>query len=368
MHNPQKPHLNVMKRVLCYLRGTTDLGLQLFQSTTSQHIAYSDTDLADYPATRRSTSGNCVFLGDNLLTWSSKRHDTLSRFSAEAEYHGVANVVAETSWIRNLLLENDLDENLKQNELLKNRILEASLAKDIKNLVITSCVEIRNKDLHDETERISKELKDVSNESKTADAVCNDSFEVTQELSKRIVELEKDLSKFEAKRKPPAEKLLITSQLSNSLFTPNIVVKNDLLKPVTTQSLPKNEKDQLLKQIASLESKLASQDIRSCQKEYHELRTSYNALKVKFDSLNRKRRALVFILEIALLFLRFESEDKDDSLCFPKMPSITMHSIFTYGKLKSLTSQSLNCVLNAFDFPSISVAFSLQDKDAMRVD
>ncbi|GKC45720.1 ribulose-1,5-bisphosphate carboxylase/oxygenase large subunit, partial [Tanacetum coccineum] len=37
------------------------------------------------------------------MTWSSKRQDTLSRSSAEAEYRGVANVVAETSWIRNLL-------------------------------------------------------------------------------------------------------------------------------------------------------------------------------------------------------------------------------------------------------------------------
>nr|GEV24600.1 ribonuclease H-like domain-containing protein [Tanacetum cinerariifolium] len=84
---------------------TTDLGLQLFRSTTSQLIAYSDADWAGCPATRRSTSGYYVFLGDNLLTWSSKRQDTLSRFSTEAEYRGVANVVAETSWIRNLLRE-----------------------------------------------------------------------------------------------------------------------------------------------------------------------------------------------------------------------------------------------------------------------
>nr|GEU85985.1 hypothetical protein [Tanacetum cinerariifolium] len=78
-------------------------------------------------------------------------------------------------------------------------------------------------------------------------------------------------------------------------------------------------------------------------------------------------RALVFILEIAPLFLGFESGDKDDSLCLPKMPSITIHSIFAYEKLKSLTNQPLNCVLNAFDFPHIRAAFSLQDKDVGRV-
>nr|GEW85305.1 hypothetical protein [Tanacetum cinerariifolium] len=62
-------------------------------------------DWAGCPSTRRSTSGYCVFWGDNLLSWSSKRQQTISRFSAEAEYRSVANVVVETAWLRNLLRE-----------------------------------------------------------------------------------------------------------------------------------------------------------------------------------------------------------------------------------------------------------------------
>ncbi|GJW42187.1 ribonuclease H-like domain-containing protein, partial [Tanacetum coccineum] len=103
MLDPREPHLNAMKRVLRYLQGTTDLGLQLFWSTTSQLITYSNADWAGCLAMHRSTSGYYVFLGDNLLTWSSKRQDTLSRSSAKAEYRRVTNAVADTSWIRNLL-------------------------------------------------------------------------------------------------------------------------------------------------------------------------------------------------------------------------------------------------------------------------
>ncbi|GJR05788.1 ribonuclease H-like domain-containing protein [Tanacetum coccineum] len=86
-------------------RSLADFGLQLYASSTSSLVAYFDADWAGCLTTRRFTSGYCVFFEDNLLSWSCKRQHTLSRSSAEAEYRGVANVVAETTWLRNLLRE-----------------------------------------------------------------------------------------------------------------------------------------------------------------------------------------------------------------------------------------------------------------------
>ncbi|KAJ9551616.1 hypothetical protein OSB04_015661 [Centaurea solstitialis] len=105
MHAPWTSHFNALKRVLRYLKGTLDHGLHLYPSAPTRLVSYTDADWGGCPDTRRSTSGYCVFLGDNLISWSAKRQATLSRSSAEAEYRGVANVVAETCWLRNLLLE-----------------------------------------------------------------------------------------------------------------------------------------------------------------------------------------------------------------------------------------------------------------------
>ncbi|GKB22595.1 ribonuclease H-like domain-containing protein [Tanacetum coccineum] len=97
MHDPREPHLAALKRILRYVQGTLDLGLHLYVSSTTSLVGYTNADWASCPSTRRFTSGYCVFLGDNLLSWSVKRQHTLSRSSAEAEYRGVANVVAETA-------------------------------------------------------------------------------------------------------------------------------------------------------------------------------------------------------------------------------------------------------------------------------
>ncbi|GJZ61983.1 ribonuclease H-like domain-containing protein [Tanacetum coccineum] len=105
MHDPMEPHFAALKRILRYVRGTVDFGLQLYAFATTSLVGYTDADWAGCPFTRRSTSGYYDFLGDNLLSWSAKRQHTISRSSTEAEYRGVANVVVETAWLRNLLRE-----------------------------------------------------------------------------------------------------------------------------------------------------------------------------------------------------------------------------------------------------------------------
>jgi hypothetical protein len=105
MHAPREPHLAALKRIMRYICGTLHLGLLLRPCSQDSLVVYSDADWAGCPDTRKSTSGYVVFLGDNLVSWSSKRQVTVSRSSAKAEYRAVANAVAEATWLRQLLLE-----------------------------------------------------------------------------------------------------------------------------------------------------------------------------------------------------------------------------------------------------------------------
>jgi hypothetical protein len=105
MYDPRKPHLTVMKRVLRYLQGTPDYGLLLCRLSSSYLIVYTDADWPGCPDTHRSTSDYAMFLGDNLVSWSVKRQTVVSRSSAEAKYHAIANGVAEATWLRQLLHE-----------------------------------------------------------------------------------------------------------------------------------------------------------------------------------------------------------------------------------------------------------------------
>jgi hypothetical protein len=105
MHAPRDCHWVLVKRLLRYIRGITVDGLAIKASTNLELAAYSDVDWAGCPETQRSTSGFCIYLGDSLVSWSSKRQATVSHSSAEAEYWSVANTVAERCWLPQLVGE-----------------------------------------------------------------------------------------------------------------------------------------------------------------------------------------------------------------------------------------------------------------------
>nr|GEU45327.1 hypothetical protein [Tanacetum cinerariifolium] len=84
---PTEKHLTAVKRIFRYLKDTINMGLWYLKDTSFELTAFSDSDHAGYLDSRKSTSGGIQFLGgDKLVSWSSKKQDCTSMFSAEAEY------------------------------------------------------------------------------------------------------------------------------------------------------------------------------------------------------------------------------------------------------------------------------------------
>lgn len=104
MHQPTKTHWTAVKRILRYLKHTFDHGL-FYRPGPLKIEAYSDADYAGNPDDRHSTVGYCIYLGYNPVSWSAKKHRTISRSSTEAEYRQLAYTAAEISWVRSFFRE-----------------------------------------------------------------------------------------------------------------------------------------------------------------------------------------------------------------------------------------------------------------------
>ncbi|KAH9723455.1 retrovirus-related pol polyprotein from transposon RE1 [Citrus sinensis] len=102
---PTTLHWQACKRVLRYLQSTTHFGLQFFKSGSPSLTADSDADWGSDLDDRRSVGGYCVYLGSNLVSWSSKKQNIVSRSSAESEYRALALATSEVLWITYLLKE-----------------------------------------------------------------------------------------------------------------------------------------------------------------------------------------------------------------------------------------------------------------------
>ena len=105
LHAPTTAHLSAAKRILRYLKYTHSMGLSIRKSPSMLISCFSDADWAGCSDDRQSTGGFAVFLGPNLVSWSSRKQATVSRSSTESEYKALANGTAEVIWIQSVLGE-----------------------------------------------------------------------------------------------------------------------------------------------------------------------------------------------------------------------------------------------------------------------
>ncbi|KAM1070145.1 hypothetical protein TB1_002021 [Malus domestica] len=102
MQSPMVSHFTAVKRILRYLKGTLSVGMAYTRGDLTLK-AFSDADWAGDPNDRRSTTGLVIFLGNNPISWSSKKQNTVSRSSTEAEYRAMSTTSAELDWIQQVL-------------------------------------------------------------------------------------------------------------------------------------------------------------------------------------------------------------------------------------------------------------------------
>ncbi|GKA22893.1 retrovirus-related pol polyprotein from transposon TNT 1-94 [Tanacetum coccineum] len=110
--DPKTSHLEVVKRIFRYIKGTTHLGLWYPKGTNIETVVYADSDHARDYVDRKSTSGICTFVGCCLTSWFSKKQTALAISTAEAEYVSVGKACQQALWMKHAL--NDYDIRLDE--------------------------------------------------------------------------------------------------------------------------------------------------------------------------------------------------------------------------------------------------------------
>ena len=105
MDCPRKTHWDAVIRILRYLKGAPGRGLLYKDHGHIRVKGYTDADWAGSPGDRRSTTGYCVMVGGNLVSWKSKKQTVVARSSAESEYRAMAHTTCELVWVKHLLEE-----------------------------------------------------------------------------------------------------------------------------------------------------------------------------------------------------------------------------------------------------------------------
>ena len=107
--DPKESHLKAVKRILRYLKGTGPLGLWYPKGGSFNLVGYTDADYAGFLVDRKSTSGMAHFLGECLVSWGTKKQNSVALSTAEAEYVAAASCCSQLLWIKQQLQDFGVD-------------------------------------------------------------------------------------------------------------------------------------------------------------------------------------------------------------------------------------------------------------------
>ncbi|RWR92079.1 Dimer_Tnp_hAT domain-containing protein/DUF4371 domain-containing protein [Cinnamomum micranthum f. kanehirae] len=106
---PKESHIHSVKRIMKYVSGTVDFGIWLSKDTNTTPVGYSDADWAGCTDDRKSTTGGCFFIGNNLVAWHSKKQTSTSLSTAEAEYIAAGSCCSQLLWMKQMLADYGID-------------------------------------------------------------------------------------------------------------------------------------------------------------------------------------------------------------------------------------------------------------------
>lgn len=97
--SPRESHLKAVKRIIRYVAGTTNLGLWFSKDTNLSLTGFMDSDWGGDLDGRQSTSGGCCYLGNNLISWHSKKQCCVTLSTAETEYVAAGSCCTQVLWL-----------------------------------------------------------------------------------------------------------------------------------------------------------------------------------------------------------------------------------------------------------------------------
>ncbi|GJS28053.1 retrovirus-related pol polyprotein from transposon TNT 1-94 [Tanacetum coccineum] len=158
--NPKTTHLEAVKRIFRYIRGTSHLGLWYLKGTGIETIVYSDSDHAGDYVDRKSTSGVCTFMGCCLTSWFAKKQTALAISMTEAEYVSASKACQQALWMKQALI--DYSIRLDDVPIMCDNKGDIDLSKNPVQHSRTKHIEIRHHFLRDNVQKDNISIEKVA--------------------------------------------------------------------------------------------------------------------------------------------------------------------------------------------------------------